>query len=680
MAYEEAPVMAEGEGKPEIDPARADLVKKWIEKVKAGRKEREETFKEMRKSQDFAHYGCDKEWLEDGKYTVPILPRYINQAVSTLYAKNPKTVWKRKPRLMYRLWDGRSDSLQAAMEMAQMGDAQSMAILQEVIGVRQQDMMLDRMGETLNILWQYFLDEQGANYKQQLKAAVRRAKIVKVAWIGLQYQRALEPRPETVAAMNDVTSKIAQIEDALKDMQEEPGDMERKAEAEQLRLNLADLERDKDMVVREGPLLYFPRSDSIIVDPECTHLKSLTGAGWVAEEMERCEDEVEAIYKIDLEGKFQAYTDEGKETTDKKKSKARLWRVQDKTNQQVFVVCDGYPDFIKEPTSPDVWVERFWTLFPIVFNETDHYKEIYPKSDVEQAKHIQNEYNRSREALRQHRIASQPYWVDGSGMSEEEKLKMSARRPHAVISLPSLLSGEKVADKLQAGPTAPIDMNLYDTEQHFNDLLRVVGYQEAQMGATSGSTATESSIAQQSQSQSQADNIDDLDEVMSELARAAGQVMLLNMTKDIVMEIVGDGAVWPDTPETRSAAAKEITLEVESGSTGRPNQAAELANTERAAPWLTQLPGVNPKPIIQKYAQLLNISMEELYSEGVPSITAINSIMAKAAAGGGVGGQPTGDPTTDPNAQGGQGAQNAPNPQVNEPQAQPGYPGQAPMA
>ena len=674
---EETAAPEENEAK-EVDQGRTELVNSWLDKIASAKKHYEPVFKAMKTSQDFAMRGATKAWRESGAYTVPILPRYINQTVSTLYARNPKTIYKRRKRLEYQLWDGREDTLQASMRMAQMGDPNAMSLLQEVLAVRQKDMMLDRMGETLQLLWQYFLDEQGANYKQQLKAAVRRAKICKVAYIKLGYQRMLEPRPEMTAKIEDVTSKIASIEYALKEMAEdEEGYAETTKEMEQLRLNLADLEKDRFITAREGPVLDFPKSDQIIVDPKCTHLKSFSGARWVAHQFEMQPCDIEKVWKVDIEDQFTPYsqTESGKSEDVRALDKdacARVYEVWDKENMQVFVVCEGHKDFIKEPATPQVWMERFWPFFPIVFNEVEHDEELYPLSDVEQAKDIQEEYNRSREALREHRIAARPYWIEGVGMEDDEKKKLASHAAHEVISMPTLGTGQKIADILQRGPTAPIDPNLYELESHFQDLLRVVGYQEAQIGATSGSTATESSIAQQAQSASQSDNVDDLDETLGELARAGGQVMLLNVQLETVKEYVGEGAVWPDTETTREAAAKELYLEIEASSSGRPNKAADLANMERGMPYIMQMPSINPMPIAKKYLMLLDIDVDESIAEGVPSITAINAIMSKAGAN--PGGQPTGDPQSDPNAQGEQGGQNAPNPQSNEPGPQPGYP------
>ena len=143
------------------------------------------------------------------------------------------------------------------------------------------------------------------------------------------------------------------------------------------------------------------------------------------------------------------------------------------------------------------------------------------------------------------------------------------------------------------------------------------------------------------------------------------------------MESVGPGGVGPDVRATREEAAKELQLEIKDGSSGKPNRAVELANMERGMPFLLQLPSVNPEPVARKYVDLLELGpLDEVIAEGVPSITAINAMMSKAA-----GQAATGNPATDPASQGGQGAQNAPGPQQHEgpPGPQPGFPATAPV-
>lgn len=673
-----AEVPTETAEKPEADEGQRKLIKKWSEKIVSAKKHYEKTFKQMRTNQEFARFGADKAWRESGNYTVPILARHINQTVASLYARNPKALATRRQRMMYKVWDGRPDSLQAAMESAQMNmqngappDPNAMAVIKEVMSVQQMNLMFDRMGKTMTLLWQYYMDEQGANYKQQLKAAVRRSKVCKVAWIKLGYQRVLEERPEVSAQINDVTSKLANIEATLSEIQEGHADYgETSAAAAQLKSNIEDLQRDKDMVVREGPVISFPRATQVIVDPQCRQLKTLAGAGWIAEEFELEPCEIEKIYKVDIGSDFTWYAADGN-PYDKKpeECKARVYQVWDQENLQVFTICEGHSNYLREPKTPDDWLERFWPYFPIVFNEPEDDKDFYPQSDVEQGADAQREYNRSRESLRQHRVAARPYYVTGKGLDDHEKSKLANHADHEVIEVPSLAAGQKIEDLIQRGPVANIDPNLYEVESVYNDILRAVGSNESKMGGMSGGTATESSIAEQSQSTEKSDNVDDLDEVLTELFRAGGQLMLLNMAKETVVEIVGPGAVWPDTPQTRKEAAMEIYLDMEAGSSGRPNRASELANLERAMPYLSQMSDINQEPIIKKYAPLLDIDPEELYAAGAPSMTALNAMMAKMAMGAGPGG---GDPAAQ--QAGTAGATNAPSTQRNEPGPQPAYP------
>jgi hypothetical protein len=680
-----APTAPETEG-PEVDPARKNLVSEWLGKIKAAKDDPRtaDAFKQMRKNMDFAARGAEEEWVKNGNYTVPILVRHINQSVAQLYARNPKAVAKRKRRLMHKLWDGKPETLQAAMQAAMLGDPNAGMIVQEIAAVQQYTTMMDRLAETLVLLWDYFVSEQGANFKQSLKAMVRRTKVTGVGYLKIGFQRILEPRPDVTAEIEDTTRKIAAMKAILEDVSEGKIDDESPRMAE-LQTLLRDLQQQEYLIVREGPVFDFPRSTALIIDPACRHLKTFAGAGWIAEEFEMTRDEVKENYGVELDRSAVGYNSEGKPYQEsaphsaKDKTVYRVYEVQNKRLRQTFTLCEGHADFLKEPAEPYCSIERFFTIFPLVFNEVEHEKMLYPPSDIELAKDIQNEYNRSRHGLREHRIAARPYWVEDGSLEDTDKDKLSAHAAHAVITVSALATGQKITDKLAAGPTAPIDPNLYETEMHYNDLLRVVGVQEANLGGgTSGSTATESSIAEQSRGASIADNVDDLDEMLSEVAKAFSHIALAHLSKQTVIEIVGEGAVWPDMPQTRQEIAKDLFLEIKAGSSGRPNRAAELANMERAVPMLIQIPGINPRPLAEQYNRLLDIGIdvEELVVDGLPSITAMNAAMSKPAAA-----QPgTGDPATDPGQQGPQGAQNAPNPQTVAPGGQPGYPAPMPGA
>ena len=87
--------------------------------------------------------------------------------------------------------------------------------------------------------------------------------------------------------------------------------------------------------------------------------------------------EVQEIYGIDVGNSFTAYTrpDGGKDlesrvaeimsggkpnSGDKKAADCCcVWEIYSRRDGLVYVVCQGYPDFLREPASPEIQIERF---------------------------------------------------------------------------------------------------------------------------------------------------------------------------------------------------------------------------------------------------------------------------------------------------------------------------------
>jgi hypothetical protein len=193
-----------------------------------------------------------------------------------------------------------------------------------------------------------------------------------------------------------------------------------------------------------------------------------------------------------------------------------------------------------------------------------------------------------------------------------------------------------------------IDPNLYDTSPGLDDIQRTVGTQEGNLGGTGKATATESAIAEGSRNTSQSSEVDDLDMMLTEFARAAGQILMIETSTETVVEIVGPGAVWPKL--SKEQIAKEVFLEVEAASTGRPNKAAETQNFQALAPLIMQIPGVSPDWLAKQAIRRLDDRMdpEDALTSGLPSMASMNR-QAQTGAGG-----------SDPNAQGAEGSQNTP--------------------
>lgn len=687
---------------PTVDPSRAAFVKRWLDDVVAARAHWKKDFDRMRRNMRFAN---GLQWPgqteNDDRFMVNLVQRVIKSTVAALYAKNPTVVAKRRPKLDFTIWDGRPETIVQAQQaiamagqVAQAGDAaaahgieaaphdpaldamvqQAVALLEDVKQGVERRQMLDKIGKTLVYCTEYYMNEGQATFKLQMKQMMRRTRTTGVGYVKLGFQREMELSGKQGEQINSFAERLATIGRLTADLQD--GELDPySAEAEELRTATAAIQSEPEAIVREGLTFGFPTSTRIIPSPSTEKLMGWIGSEWVAEEIMLTPNRVKEVYGVDIGQSFTAFrtlpgSPEGGDTrriADRSKGLACVLHIYDKATGMELVLCEGYPDFLREPASPAIFIEQFFPIFPVVFNDAEDEGALFPKSDVELLTHIQREYNRAKEAKRQHRIANRPLYVSPKGTFEEDEVKaLSAYPAHAVISINALEKGRPATDLLAPVQKIGVDPGLYETSELFGDMQRVTGNAEANLGGTGNSSATESTIAENSRQGALGLDSDDLDEMLTALFRACGTVLLTELDEMTVKKIAGPGAVWPQL--SRSEIAEEIGLEVQGGSSGRPNQARDAANFERVAPTLLQVPGISPAWLGKKALSLLddNADYEDAIIDGLPSMMAQNAMVQPS----------TGNPATDPNQQGGQGNKPQSQPESGN-SSQPSFPGAA---
>lgn len=661
--------------KPVVDPAREALVKAWIAKIQNAKKYWNPKFERMRSNQRFA---SGKQWQDQGdnddRYISNLVQRHIQQRTAALYAKNPKFVARRKKKLDFAVWDGSMQTAQQAYQALAMvgGDINLLAMMDPATAQLLQDIqqgtqvrkMMDRMGKTAQLLMAHEVSEQIIPFKVSMKQMVRRTLINAVGYVKLGFVREYEMRADDYEKYNATAEQLATLERISSDMLDDAMKSENDAQAAQLKALMETMQQSDNYLVREGLVFDFPASTSIIIDPCMRQIKGFLGANWIAQEFMFTQDQVKELYKIDLKGAgFTQYTrgangelkQAGNGKGDNAEALAAVYVVYSKSDGQMYVLCEGYYDFLQEPAEPEVKLERFWPIFALSFNDMENEEDPLPPSDVDLLRPLQMEYNRAREGLREHRFANRPATGVAAGqLSEEDKGKLQSRPANAVLELNGLQPGQSVDALLQPIKHAPIDPAVYDTNYVFDDMQRTVGGSEAaNFGGTSGGTATEVAVSESSRATSNGSHVDDLDDLLNELARAAGQVLLTEVSQEKAMEVAGPGAVWPSL--STGEAAKELLLEIQAGSSGKPNKALEIQNFTQMQPVLAMIPGINPEWMAKQAIERIDdhIDLEDAFIAGMPSITAQNAIASAPPQ------MPTGDPDTDPAQQGGEGANNA---------------------
>jgi hypothetical protein len=674
---------------PEAETSEAEkaLVEQWCARVRQAKAFWKPDFERMKRDQKFAH---GEQWPqqqpEDPRYVANITLRSVNQKCAVLYAKNPTAIATRRKTMDFAIWDGTLDSLapfQAALAPPQgpqidpqtgqvtppppAPDPQLMQMATMVMADVQQGMtrrqMADKMGRTLEIVYEYEIGEQPVAFKTSMKQLVRRTITTSVGYLKLGYHRFMQKLPGDVDKVTDATQPMRRAERITLSMQDQQINADDPQAAELLSMG-AMANDQEEILVKEGLDFEFPPSTSIIVDPRCRQLKGFVAARWVCQEYMLSVDDVKEVYGIDVSASYSSYSTNGRTAStnallygaDDKRSQGKLcavYELYDKATATAMTFCDGYPAFLEKPAAPKLRLENFWPWFVLTFNDAEDEEHIFPPSDVALMHDMQLDYNVARQRLREHRDAARPKHAIPKGLLDEpDKIALSGSSAHTVIELSGLTPGTSIDQVLQRVPYSPIDPALYDVNASFEDVLKVVGMQEANLGGTSNSTATESSIAESSRSTAQGSNVDDLDDFLTEVAKAASHVLLMEMDVETVKRIAGPGAVWPEL--SREQIAQDLTLTIKAGSSGRPNKAQEIQNFERIAPLLMQIPGIKPQWIAEQAVTRLDdrIDTTDAIASSLPSITALNQQM-----------QPNqGPPQNAPNLQGPQGANNAPAP------------------
>lgn len=667
---------------PSLD--RKALVKEWTDRVKSGKAFFKNDFKQMDDDMKFAS-GEQWDGGNGGRYVANIVQRHLNQRVASLYAKDPRIVAKRRRTMDFTLWDesmetvnGLLTSLQGAAQVGQQADPNSLQLINDIMQGMNKHKLMDKIAKTMEILAEYTLSEQQPGFKVRMKQLVRRTSTVGVGYVKVDFARALQKRPDDVEKVTDITSQIAVLEREAYNLQGPEKD-QNDSELAALKVQLAALNQNQEMVVNEGVVFDFPKSKNIIVDPRCSELIGFVGAKWIAQEFILSVNDVKEVYHVDLKkGQYTNYTaaDEkirsemlpergldGKFKTTP--GRVRVWEIYSKDDKMLYVVAEGYCDFLREPGEPNVKLKRFWPIFPLAFNVREDDDKIYPQSDVFLIRDMQKEYNRQRQGLKEHRVANRPKTLVGAGQLDEEDIVGLRNHPaNAVIVLRALQPGQKAEDVLQAYKGSPIDSALYDTSQAFDDIQRVAGAQEADLGGTNGDSATESKISESNRMTSIASNIDDLEDMLNDLAGSMGEIFFKEISSETAKKIAGPGAAWPEL--TAQEISDQLILKIEAGSSGRPNKAAELDNITKLAPLIMQIPGISPKWLFEQLVMRMDDRLDptDALQSGLQSIVSMNAQKQIAQ----------GDSQNNPQQQGNKGANNAPMPPTTTPPVGGGQP------
>ena len=632
---------------PEINPSDENAVKLWIKRIKASRDYFKPDFDRMRDDMLFAAgiqwAGQDSMDPVDGKYIANFITKFVNDKVASLYARDPKVESKRRKRLDYTIWDGTNESLLAAQMALQQGammgmatpqSLQAMQLMQDFAQGQAWEKLCEKVGKTLEIVYQYECDTQSPNFKFQMKQLVRQVITTGCAFVRLNYVNSFDHILSSSLTDDSLAFRM-KLAESIRQGIADGSIQDDDPRVEQLRLLMQSVQnsvQQGDTTNIEERLEFdFIDSTSVIVDNNCRCLKGFIGAQWVAQQfilplnVANAYFELRGDDQVKIGGTFLQYTADAMEKTiptqdakpeDKEKEPLGcFWEVFDLKTKTSFFICDGWQKFVKMPQPVFPSTNRFWPIFSITFNdivvEKGQKAHIYPPSDVQLLKPMQKERNRTREELRDHRRTNRPFFWALTGTVEEGDLeKLANHETGELIQLKSCPMGangtQNVVDAIGKWTGIPIDQNLYTTAPLDEDVTLCAGTNQIQQQQPIRHVAATPAVLQEQARMSGVNsNVDDLDSLLSELAQAGGEMILRAFNPNTVTRIAGRGAAFPD--QQREDFLNEVLLDIVASSSGRPNKAVEIANFERIAPILIQaIPNPNLWPVVEEALKRLD--------------------------------------------------------------------------
>jgi methylmalonyl-CoA mutase cobalamin-binding subunit len=670
-----ADTTAKADPKP-ADLSREELVKEINHWVKETASFWEPMFERMRDKIDFAGGDQWDEGKTDSTcYQVNFVQRQLNQDVAAKYARNPQVTIERKKRLEHTKWDGTMEQLQQAkmalQQAAEMALQDSAAtgtpqegpptefaeIVMDYAQGLQRKKLFDRIAETLEMLITFEMEEQRPDFESEMKSLSLREGVTGAGFLFIKFQRETETVPTTTATTVGVLEKMQAIQARARELSQDPTYSEDSACAEELKLMVqsltAQLEQQEVKLLREGVVFDFKPTTSILIDPACRSLHEFVGAGRIAELLYLTPRQVEAQWgkNVKCDGTAR-YADDGSELSfaaDKKGqtrsdggksteawpdgAKVRVAIVYDKKAQLKYVVCDGYPDFLEEPDQPWPAVKGFWPCAALKYQRVEVEKNkpkegitIFGQSKVDLMRPMQCELNRSQEGKREHRIGNRPGYLFAEGsIDATEAALIGGMAANSGLGLKNIPPGTDLRSVIIPKPTVPIDPALYERESVMNDVFLAVGSQSSNLGAQQGNEkATGQAIAEQSRVTGVSSEVDEQDKFLTEVMRIAGEMLLQGMQESTVKRKVGPGAVWPLSQRgmdgmqaqgvlTIEDCLDQLVIKIEAASSGRANQALDIANWKEMWPSLlaaAQALGLSLAPLLKEQAKILGFKFD----------------------------------------------------------------------
>jgi hypothetical protein len=434
-----------------------------------------------------------------------------------------------------------------------------------------------------------------AHLKKRGKTAVRSSLTSTIGFVKLIYQREKKYDPIIKNRINDTQDNVDRIKLLIEETKQEGGECDKyEAKMFELQQQVAALQAQIEVVVAEGLVVdCISPEDLIVLDASCRDIDEFMQATEIAHKIKMTVGAFKTQFGKAPPKGSKAYVltqDEDSEETSKKDVDEddkiilvyEVWSLKDLT---VFTLCEGVKQYIRPPYQPESLGEQWYPFFGLQLRRVDGKK--YPRSMVEQLIELQDEYNTRRTNAREHRKKNIPVRVfnKSAGITDAEISSVNARTINTDIIGITVDSGEPLQNSLASLPEIPYNQQMYDTSDILFDMEKVGNTQDAASGAIRvAKTATEAEIASSGQQGRASEALDVVEDWLTDIAIYSAQLLLQNVSADVIKERFGAESVWPELD--KKTLFNMVNITIRAGSTAKPNKMRERDQ------WIQLLPEV----------------------------------------------------------------------------------------
>lgn len=475
-----------------------------------------------------------------------------------------------------------------------------------------------QFSRTLEVVINKVLGDAGL--KRAMLGLVRSIQTSRVGWLKVSYQRDYTSDPIITNRLEDAQDQLAALGKNVSQLMDEQGYSAdeltvKKVELEQM---IKSLESQVSVLRSEGLVIDNVLVEDIRMDSDVDSLSDYKRASWIAQRTWMDKESVMQQFDIKKSeaDKLTSYirSGSGRPTTDgtaktytnDKDAEAlvAVWELWDKSTGTVYWWAEGGKDWLREPWQPAKAGQRFYPFFMLGFNYIDG-KE-WPLSDVELLTRLQDEYDISRVQEAKHRELTKPMFIaDRARVSRQDVTSFSVGEIGEIILIDA--GGQPVNQVFQPAMHPPMIPNVYDISRVRGDMEWVSGLGDAQRGAVGrAKTATEASIQQEGLSTRVEARKDLLEELISELAVYATEVILQEMPVELIQRYAGQTAYWPADEMSKDQIFNMTEIKIRAGSSGKPNKQQEL---ERWGGVMPEIKEVLERAIMMQQELMIPIEM-----------------------------------------------------------------------